>query len=53
MVACSQPLAAEAGLEILRLGGNAAEAGAPRSLLSPACCSAWKHAAMDKVSLAS
>lgn len=29
MVACSQPLAAEAGLEILRKGGNAAEAGEP------------------------
>lgn len=26
MVACSQPLAAQAGLEILRLGGNAADA---------------------------
>lgn len=27
LVACSQPLAAEAGLEILRKGGNAADAG--------------------------
>ena len=27
MIACSQPLAAEAGLEILRKGGNAADAG--------------------------
>lgn len=32
MIACSQPLAAEAGLEILRLGGNAADAA-----VSPAC----------------
>lgn len=27
MICCSQPLAAEAGLEILRKGGNAADAG--------------------------
>ena len=33
MVACSQPLAAEAGLEILRKGGNAADAGEPLPFL--------------------
>jgi hypothetical protein len=36
MIACSQPLAAEAGQEILRKGGNAADAGT--LLLVPSAC---------------
>ncbi|GAA5824946.1 hypothetical protein JCM3770_006715 [Rhodotorula araucariae] len=42
MVACSQPLAAEAGLEILRKGGNAADAAvavsAALNLTEPGSC---------------
>ncbi|GAA5910423.1 hypothetical protein JCM8208_004473 [Rhodotorula glutinis] len=42
MVACSQPLAAEAGLEILRQGGNAADAAvavsAALNLTEPGSC---------------
>ncbi|KIO24516.1 hypothetical protein M407DRAFT_244431 [Tulasnella calospora MUT 4182] len=42
VVACSQPLAAEAGLEILRKGGNAADAAvavsAALNITEPSCC---------------
>ncbi|KAK4704402.1 gamma-glutamyltranspeptidase / glutathione hydrolase, partial [Phenoliferia sp. Uapishka_3] len=42
MVACSQPLAAQAGLEILKLGGNAADAAvavsAALNVLEPHSC---------------
>ncbi|KAI5480333.1 gamma-glutamyltranspeptidase [Pseudohyphozyma bogoriensis] len=42
MIACSQPLAAEAGLEILRAGGNAADAAiavsAMLNVTEPAMC---------------
>lgn len=42
MIACSQPLAAEAGLEILRKGGNAADAAvavsAALGLTEPTSC---------------
>lgn len=42
MVSCSQPLAAEAGLEILRKGGNAADAAvavsAALNVTEPSCC---------------
>ncbi|KAF9270128.1 gamma-glutamyltranspeptidase [Marasmius fiardii PR-910] len=42
IVSCSQPLAAEAGLEILRKGGNAADAAVATSaalnVTEPSCC---------------
>ncbi|KDQ63394.1 hypothetical protein JAAARDRAFT_377266 [Jaapia argillacea MUCL 33604] len=42
IIACSQPLAAEAGLEILRKGGNAADAAVATSVAlnvtEPSCC---------------
>lgn len=42
MIACSQPLAAQAGLEILRQGGNAADAAvavsAMLNLTEPCSC---------------
>ncbi|GAA6060015.1 hypothetical protein JCM10212_001173 [Sporobolomyces blumeae] len=44
MIACSQPLAAEAGLEVLRKGGNAADAAvavsAALNLTEPGSCGA-------------
>ncbi|QRV72590.1 gamma-glutamyltranspeptidase [Ceratobasidium sp. AG-Ba] len=42
VVACTQPLAAEAGLEVLRKGGNAADAAvavsAALNVTEPSCC---------------
>ncbi|KAJ3565458.1 hypothetical protein NP233_g7621 [Leucocoprinus birnbaumii] len=42
VVSCSQPLAAEAGLEVLRKGGNAADAAVATSaalnVTEPSCC---------------
>jgi gamma-glutamyltranspeptidase/glutathione hydrolase len=38
VVACSQPLAAEAGLEILRQGGNAGECRCSQSQLTSTLC---------------
>lgn len=49
MVACSQPLAAEAGLEILRKGGNAADAGEPSPFLWARTLPAVRYEGFDKL----